>query len=868
MLRALPPICILSFLLPTPAQGQCPAWSDGFGPRGPDGAVLVQLTLELAGSPRLAVGGSFGAVPGAPARNVALFDGSSWSQLGDGLEHTVRALAVFDGGAGPKLWAGGDAFVARLEGSQWQVYDVVGTVRALAAHDDGTGPALWAGGDFFAIDGVQIQAPARFAGAWSGVFPPQAGGRRIDALASHDDGAGPALYLGGTFDSIGGVVARRLARWDGVALAEVGGGIQALDGLGVRALLSILGPGGVPELHVGGDLIGANGVTAPSWIAWRSGAWTFIGGKETVLDLALCRVGGVELVHAARQDRVERLAGGTRILLPLDSPYSRPASVGAFGAGPTQDLHLGLGSSAQSGSGLLRWSGSVFTPLGPGLGLRMAAAGLNVHAFNGYDELVAVGVDPLLGDARALRFDGAQWLDLPPLPQAAAQLKVGLSYAGELYVAGSELPLGPARVWRLAGSTWQAVGPAGSGSFASAFTLATFDDGGGPALYVGGRFEELGASGTKGLAKLVGAGWQSVGGGIVPGAPFGSSDAVTKLVVCDDGGGTALFAGGSFDAIGGVTASHVARWDGSAWSPLGTGVSYPGTVIPGKVQDMVVLEGGGHGLLIVGGLFNSAGGIATASIAAWDGTAWAGFGRGLEKQTPQGPIPGTCKVLETIDLDGSGEVLLVLGDFDLVDGLPADGAAVWDGSGWTALQLDGGFTQGEFSAAAVHDDGTGRALYVSGEFSAAGGVASARIARLRDPCGAIVGIPRCTSNVNSTGEVARIRASGSASLSANALTLSASRLPAGASTIFVLAPFGTQVPFGHGLRCVGGSLRRLPVMTSTAAGRAELGFDFGAPYASGVSAGGRFHFQAFFRDTLGGVMAVHTSDALEVVFHP
>ena len=37
--------------------------------------------------------------------------------------------------------------------------------------------------------------------------------------------------------------------------------------------------------------------------------------------------------------------------------------------------------------------------------------------------------------------------------------------------------------------------------------------------------------------------------------------------------GTNLYAGGYFTTAGGVTANYIAKWDGSAWSALGSGMN-------------------------------------------------------------------------------------------------------------------------------------------------------------------------------------------------------------------------------------------------------------------------------------------------------
>ena len=48
--------------------------------------------------------------------------------------------------------------------------------------------------------------------------------------------------------------------------------------------------------------------------------------------------------------------------------------------------------------------------------------------------------------------------------------------------------------------------------------------------------------------------------------------AVYALEVFDDGTGPALFAGGEFTTAGGVSANRIAKWDGTSWSALGSGL--------------------------------------------------------------------------------------------------------------------------------------------------------------------------------------------------------------------------------------------------------------------------------------------------------
>jgi hypothetical protein len=84
---------------------------------------------------------------------VALYDGHSLIQLGSGMNTPVHALCEFNGqlyAGGTFTQAGGNAAVgiARWNGSAWSA---VGSgmnnhVDALAVFDDGAGPALYAAG--------------------------------------------------------------------------------------------------------------------------------------------------------------------------------------------------------------------------------------------------------------------------------------------------------------------------------------------------------------------------------------------------------------------------------------------------------------------------------------------------------------------------------------------------------------------------------------------------------------------------------------------------------------------------------------------------------------------------------------------------
>jgi len=70
--------------------------------------------------------------------------------------------------------------------------------------------------------------------------------------------------------------------------------------------------------------------------------------------------------------------------------------------------------------------------------------------------------------------------------------------------------------------------------------------------------------------------------------------------------GTDVYVGGDFTQAGGSPANNIARWDGSSWHPLGTGVN-----------ERVYAIGVSGTDLYVGGEFTEAGGSPASYIARW-----------------------------------------------------------------------------------------------------------------------------------------------------------------------------------------------------------------------------------------------------------
>ncbi len=122
------------------------------------------------------------------------------------------------------------------------------------------------------------------------------------------------------------------------------------------------------------------------------------------------------------------------------------------------------------------------------------------------------------------------------------------------------------------------------------------------------------------------------------------------------------------------------------------------------------------------------------------------------------------------------------------------------------------------------------------------------------PCGNFSAPGAGEGCANSGGGGARLSLGGSASASADDLTAQASGLVPGQPALLFAAENriagGLGVPFGDGLRCAGGGVRRLGVRVPDPAGTANWGPGLAA--LGGWSAGDTRRFQAWYRDPLAG----------------
>jgi trimeric autotransporter adhesin len=371
-----------------------PAWSAlGSGMSGGFfSQVSALVSFDDGSGPALYAGGDFTSAGGVVVNCIAKWDGTTWSALGSGTNNPVNALAVFDDGSGPALYVGGffttaggvpARGLARWDGTDWSAVGAgLGEfvfVNALAVVDVGGGPALHVGGQFQTAGSFHAQNIARWDGAsWSSL----GGGmnNEVYALAAFDDGSGPALCAGGFFTTAGGVDARRIAKWNGTSWSELGRGMDSA----VWAL-AVFDAGSGPQLHAGGPFTTADDLPALRIASWNGTDWSPVGNgmNHWVQALAVFDdgsgpalyaggrftiAGGVAANRVARWDGAQWSALGNGI----GDHSASVRCLTVFDAGSGAELAVG-GEFTLAGFGqalsIAKWAcGPPWTDLGSGLG--------------------------------------------------------------------------------------------------------------------------------------------------------------------------------------------------------------------------------------------------------------------------------------------------------------------------------------------------------------------------------------------------------------------------------------------------------------------------------------------------------------------
>ncbi|MCR9246642.1 MAG: hypothetical protein NXI31_16540 [bacterium] len=502
--------------------------------------------LDVLPDGRLLAAGGFRVGGGAPADFVAAYDGTSWSQLGSGLNGTVSTVTQWNG----RLVAGGSFTqphhgMVELVGSNWVPFG-----QAFPLSPNTTDLLVTPAGELFASS---LRGVHRYDGSqWVSL-----GLGSVQDLTFHDG----KVVAGGTFSSPSRIAAWNGSTWEALDWPS----IHSIDALGVTAA---------------GNLVAATSDTNLGFLAERTGStWAALGGGlddrcmlidslpngDLLLGGNFLSAGGIPACHVARWNGAfsPLATGGTAGIIaamaasPDGLVYATGdfvqidgtpvAKVAVFDGTAWQGLGTGLDGAGHDvtvlrdgrvmvvgdfrtaggtpASHVAIWDGTSWSAVGAGSPCRpLACAELpNGNLLAGSDG----GCEPLQ------IWDGQTWSRVPGFPGSEVDM-IEVTPAGDIFTAFTGWNL----VTHWNGSTWR-THPA-----ASAIT----QDANGDVL----------ALRDQNVSRFDGTAWQHVTdlryGDVIVGLP--------------DGG---FFVGGSQRLRSGITALHGAgRWDGTAWHVAGS----------------------------------------------------------------------------------------------------------------------------------------------------------------------------------------------------------------------------------------------------------------------------------------------------------
>jgi hypothetical protein len=385
-----------------------------------------------------------------------------------------------------------------------------------------------------------------------------------------------------------------------------------------------------------------------------------------------------------------------RSLLVLSAPGVLALVTAAVGAGPGGWDHVGVGVPPTSPSLL----GAVNALRVDGSSLLVGGAFVNAGGAADADYLA--------------RWNGSAWKAVASTPLTGAvnaiAVRGGKVYAGGLFRdAGGNAAADYVAVWD--GQRWS---PACSGPPLEnpVYALAIV----GSTLYVGGTFQNAGGlpsadflvacdldDGTP-RATVSGSAEPMVGGGV--------------YALAGDSRGR-LYAGGGFVRVAGIAAANKVAWlDGSGWHALGSGRAPGGSGVGNLVRALVA---DGTDIYVGTDAFDIAGIPQADHVAKWDGSAWSAVGSNTRGNDGWLPLQSFVYSLAV-----SGSRLFVGGAWANAGGDPvADRIAQFDGGSWSPLGSNGR-GDGPFNGTVLALATLGGRLYAGGNFSSGGGDPLAR----------------------------------------------------------------------------------------------------------------------------------------------
>jgi len=390
---------------------------------------------------------------------------------------------------------------------------------------------------------------------------------------------------------------------------------------------------------------------------------------------------------------------GTRRLLPVLAVVVAALAIGgvatwALAAGPGGWDHLGDKGTPGSDSLNLAANALEVTPGALYVGGKFTDAGGIANA------------------DRIAKWNGSNWSAVSSSTEQIADGEVfaiavagGKVYAGGVFANAGSSSADNLAVWD--GTSWEPFCTVPGETIGNVRALQVV----GPTLYVGGDFQDGAGLATADylLACNLASGMPSA----TTVDPTGYFSGPVKALAADSDG--TLYAGGRFGDLENIPAADNVAYlpQGGTWQPMGSGGGPCDCALDAYVRGLAT-----NGTdVFVGTEGSDVDGIAQADhVAKWDGSVWSAMGSNT------GGTDGWFPVGTNIhDLVSVGSNLFATGTFQNANGdARADNIAWFDGTNWRPVGSNGagdGPWSGEGWALAI----VGQTLYAAGNFTSAGG---------------------------------------------------------------------------------------------------------------------------------------------------
>lgn len=587
--------------------------------------------------------------------------------------------------------------------NDFTVPGIVGTIYATAT--DGTN--LYIGGSFKVAGNVVANSIAKWDGQnWWPIGEGDENGIsgddwRVEALSYYEG----KLFVGGSFSKAGTVDVNGVAYWDGANWNKLG--TDSINGVKRRLVYeydtlpndTLITRGIVYELfahnnkvYIGGyfhyagnkstEGIAAWDITNQSWETLNGGlasiyehdpvyAYAFeakdndiyVGGKFNI-------AGGVPVKNIAKWDGSNWYALdsiNTFAVYDLEFDPSGTLFSAAFNSSDTENKSCGI----------RKWNGTQWDLLPNPEGYNSSFTRIKFHN----NTLFASGIITVNGGyyvASFAEWSGSEWKIKYGLGNASNEFFPANVFCLEkannkLYLAGGFTKAGelfPVNVveWDWLQDSWKLLdnGDAHQGIYNGTIETLLADK---ETLYAGGSFNVAGGISARNIAKWNGNRWEALGSSY--------NNGIRGTVFCMLADGNNLYVGGYFGNAGTSEAYHIAKWDGTDWSPIGIGV---GGVAGAHVNALARIGN----YLYVGGYFSIVGddannALPANSMARFDLSTerWETLGRSIEYVYG---IPGLVTSMDVYD-----NKIYVGGEFFSVDDSFYENIAVLDQNKWTGI---------------------------------------------------------------------------------------------------------------------------------------------------------------------------------------